>query len=493
MPSIFARRAIVAATLSLAATYVPCQAADSSGSGFQPEARVAAATRLDWQFACAGFGADAAKLPRDYDSTKQQYQLYVPAKYTKEKAWPLVVFISPGDDPGGWKQWQKICEDNGYFFCAAYRAGNNCPVGQRTRITLDAFDDVRQHYRIDPDQTYLTGFSGGGRMACSIGFALPEYFGGVIPICGTNPIAQHSYLYHRILDRLSVAFVTGENDFNRKENEEYMYPWFTELGIRSKLWVAPKLGHGIPSDKSLSEAVEWIADDLKRRQQDAKDHPQLVVKADEAPTPAELAGKLLEAGEAELKSPEHTWRGVVLLQGVKLRADKSEAATKASKLLEDVQSDEKKLKLIEEQGAPEDRLWLTAQAKALQRMGNQARAIRAWKQVVEKYPDSKEGKQAADEIARLEKELANRAFLGVACEQGNTIVTDVIPKSPAEKAGIKPGDKLVSLDDTKLTTLKEVSEAVAKHKAGDKVSIELERDGKKMMVTVELGMVPQDK
>jgi len=63
------------------------------------------------------------------------------------------------------------------------------PAGQRTRIVLDMLDDVRRHQRIDADQTYITGFSGGGRMACAIGFALPEYFGGVAPVCGTNPIS----------------------------------------------------------------------------------------------------------------------------------------------------------------------------------------------------------------------------------------------------------------------------------------------------------------
>src|ERR1051326_3254521 len=424
MPSITVRGA--AAVLALLLFHQVALSADSSATGFLPEVRVGAPTRLDWQFACASFGADEATLPRDYDSTKQHYQLYVPPKYAKEKAWPMIVFISPGDDPGGgWKSWQKICEDSGYFFCAAYGAGNNTRAGVRTRIILDAFDDVRRHHRIDPDQTYLTGFSGGGRMSCSIGFALPEYFGGVIPICGTNPITQHSYLYHRMLDRQSVAFVTGENDFNRKENEEYMYPWFQELGIRSKLWVSPKLGHGIPTDKTLSEAIDWIADDLKRRQQDAKDHPTLNVQPDEALSKAELAGRLLESAKLELKAPERTWRGVVLLQGITLRCDKADTF-EARKLLQEITNDEKKLKLVDEQGGPEDRLWSFAQAKAFQRFGDRARALQAWQQLAENYPTTKEGKQALDEIQRLKKELAVQPYFGVAFDEETAIVAQVV-------------------------------------------------------------------
>ncbi len=187
---------------------------------------VSAPTRLDWEFAVGGFGKGAAKLPAGYDSTKQRYQLYVPKNYKKEKPAALILFISPGDQPGAFKNWQQICETHGVFFASPFGAGNNTAAGLRTRIILDVLDDVRRQYSIDPDQTYITGFSGGGRMACAIGFALPEYFGGVIPLCGTNPITGPGYLRHRIADRLSVAFVTGEKDFNRKENEAYMAPWF---------------------------------------------------------------------------------------------------------------------------------------------------------------------------------------------------------------------------------------------------------------------------
>src|SRR5262249_2679356 len=150
-------------------------------------------------------------------------------------------------------------------------------------------DDVRRHYQIDPDRTYLTGFSGGGRMACTIAFALPEYFGGVIPVCGTNPLHSLAYLRHRVQDRLSVAFVTGATDFNRKETEEYMAPLFKDLGIRSKLWVVPMMGHAVPGPDVLAEVHTWLADDLQRRSQDTKGRPGLAASPNEVPNPAKLA------------------------------------------------------------------------------------------------------------------------------------------------------------------------------------------------------------
>src|SRR5207253_8626226 len=118
--------------------------ATAADTRFQAEVKVQKPTRLDWQFAASGFGADAAKLPSDYLSYQQRYQLFVPEDYADKKAWPLLVFVSPGDDPLGWRMWQKVCQEHSILFCAAYGAGNNQPAGVRVRIVLDMLDDVRR-------------------------------------------------------------------------------------------------------------------------------------------------------------------------------------------------------------------------------------------------------------------------------------------------------------------------------------------------------------
>jgi predicted esterase len=459
-------------------------------TGFQAEVKVETPTRLDWQFAATAFGPDAAKLPAGYDSRRQRYQLFVPKDYNPGKLWPLVVFISPGDDPLGWRYWQKPCEEAGALFCAAYGAGNNCPVGPRMRLVLDVLDDVRRHYRIDPDQTYLTGFSGGGRMACSIAFALPEYFGGVAPLCGTNPLSRHDYLRHRVQDRLSVAFVTGATDFNRKENEEFMAPLFHDLGIRSRLWVVPKLGHGIPGPDVLAEVLKWLADDLPRRRADAKARPGLAASPDEVLTPLRQAARVLEAVEADLKTPERTWRGVTLLRGVVERWGNSDSAEKARKLLEEIQADPKRAALVAEQGGKDERLTLAAQARALERFGDLRRALQAWEALARHHADTDEGKQAAGEAQRVRAVLAATPYLGIAFTGSGLRVGQVAPDGPAQRAGIRSGDLLIKLGDREVTSLAELRKALEAHKPGDKVVLEIERGGKPMALTVKLGATP---
>jgi predicted esterase len=365
------------------------------------EKSVAASTRLDWAFAVQGFGKDAVKLPASFDSTKQHYQVFVPKDYKKDKAWPLVLFISPGDQPSGWSAWRKVCETEGVLFASPFAAGNNVAAGQRVRIVLDVLDDVRRNYHIDPEQTYLSGFSGGGRMACAIGFALPEYFGGIVPICGTNPPPGQAYLRHRVEERLAVALVTGERDFNRKENEIYMAPWLADLGIVSKLWIVPKMGHEIPAAAVIEEAHAWLKADLSRRRKVTETWPKLAVKSNEAPAAAERAKRWLDQAATDLRDEKRVWRGVALLQGVTQRFPKTEAGQKSAANLKTILNDEKLLNIVGAQGAEDEQKSLTAQAKALERFGNIPQAIQAWQILVQNYADTPVGKAAEEQIRRL--------------------------------------------------------------------------------------------
>lgn len=367
---------------------------------------VSAPTRIDWAFAVRGFGKDAAQLPEKFSSTAQKYQLFVPKSDSKGDAKtprPLVLFISPSNQPAGWAAWKDVCEKEGVFFVSPYGAGNDTPAGVRTRIVLDALDDVRKKHAIDPDQTYISGFSGGGRMACAIGYSLPEYFAGVVPVCGTNPITDPTYLRHRLEDRISVAFVTGETDFNRKENEVYMAPWFEELGIRSKLWVVPKLGHGIPGPAVMTEIYGWLKTDLARRRADAKKQPLLSITSDDAPDAAATAKRLATAGAEDLKDKSRTWRGVALLQGAIARSPGSADAKTAAATLKGLLTSEAIAGLIEEQGGKDEQKSVSAQAKALERFGDFARAAQAWSILARNYEGTPIGDAAAEQVKRLQK------------------------------------------------------------------------------------------
>lgn len=66
-------------------------------------------------------------------------------------------------------------------------------------------------------------------------------------------------------------------------------------------------------------------------------------------------------------------------------------------------------------------------------------------------------------------------------------VSNVTQFSAAEKAGIKIGDVITSIDGTQVKTIDELNEVKNKHKIGDTVTLKVFRDGKNIDIQVKLG------
>ena len=66
----------------------------------------------------------------------------------------------------------------------------------------------------------------------------------------------------------------------------------------------------------------------------------------------------------------------------------------------------------------------------------------------------------------------------------------VQPGSPADKAGIKPGDVIVDIDKAAVTGSKSVQRTVLGKQIGQKVSIGIWRDGKSQSVAANLAELP---
>jgi serine protease Do len=83
----------------------------------------------------------------------------------------------------------------------------------------------------------------------------------------------------------------------------------------------------------------------------------------------------------------------------------------------------------------------------------------------------------------------NRAMLGVVTEEveGGVKVTELTDESAAKKAGIKEGDIITKIGDTKIEDPDQLSETVRKHKPGEKVAVTVLRDKKEQKITTELG------
>lgn len=74
-------------------------------------------------------------------------------------------------------------------------------------------------------------------------------------------------------------------------------------------------------------------------------------------------------------------------------------------------------------------------------------------------------------------------------DQGAYVI-EVLPDSPAADAGIKQKDVVVSFDGERIDSMDELVVAIREHKVGERVAMEIVREGKRLDVTVTLGDKP---
>lgn len=386
-------------------------------AGHQPEVKVSAATRLDWTFALANQSLatpPAGWLP-DYESTAQTYEVYVPRGLKGGKPAGLIVFISPGNRGMGLDSFRKVCDEKKLIFASPHNVGNDTPFRKRVRIVLDVLDELRRQHAVDAERTYIGGFSGGGRVACAIGFALPEYFGGVLPVCAAGDLREESWLRRRVIDRLSVAHLTGDGDFNRGEVERFRGSMLAGVGVRSKVWVAPKTGHAVPPPAVIEKTVSWLESGVDARRKLAKDYPAASIPSDAEPSRERSAGLLLAEGKARLKEKGTLYSGLMQMQGVLNRWPDLPHAEEAKTIL--LKYETAADRSWEKDDIDEQRLFLVARAKGLsdyatgpladqyraQRADMLAAAIELWNQVLADGQDPDAVAEANKRLPELKK------------------------------------------------------------------------------------------
>ena len=88
-------------------------------------------------------------------------------------------------------------------------------------------------------------------------------------------------------------------------------------------------------------------------------------------------------------------------------------------------------------------------------------------------------------------------------DDGKIVVVEPIKGSPAEKAGLKPDDVILKINDYKVKDnvdeegLQEAVKEIVKHKPGEKIKIGIKRGDKDMTIEVVVGkrsdIFPKDK
>ena len=87
---------------------------------------------------------------------------------------------------------------------------------------------------------------------------------------------------------------------------------------------------------------------------------------------------------------------------------------------------------------------------------------------------------------RLGAQSQKRALLGIRMSKDEAKVEEVIANSAAKEAGVRPGDVVVSLDNSRINGAQDLVEAIADKKPGNKITLKVLRNNRTITLTARL-------
>jgi Do/DeqQ family serine protease len=99
------------------------------------------------------------------------------------------------------------------------------------------------------------------------------------------------------------------------------------------------------------------------------------------------------------------------------------------------------------------------------------------------------GIRMASLTPEIKTQLKNQQNFVLDKEKG-VIVVEVMPNSPAAKAGIRAGDVITTLNGEAITTADQIQKAVETVKVGDRLPLQVSRQGQDLNLDVAVGVLP---
>jgi dienelactone hydrolase len=209
-----------------------------------------------------------------YDVRKEKFKLIVPKSYAPSAKWGLFVYVNAGDDPGIPAEYEPVLEKHKLIAVAAYKSGNGRNIFDRFRMAIDAAVNLQARFSVDPKRVYVSGFSGGGRVASMLSIAYADLFTGGIPFCGVNFYLDIPSEGDRMWPRDFIpvdeavaiakatgrfALVTGEKDMNLKNTRAVFEHGYKAEGFKhATVLEVPGMSHATPPAEWFDKGLNFL-------------------------------------------------------------------------------------------------------------------------------------------------------------------------------------------------------------------------------------------
>jgi len=191
-----------------------------------------------------------------------EWELYVPANYDPDSPAGLMVYVSPMDSGAIPARWKSVMDANNLIWIGANSSGNRVRVARRVSYALFAPAVAAGDYEIDESRVYVSGFSGGGRVASMVAPEYSRIFRGAIYICGVDFWGNRKPDQIEEVRANRYVFVTGRKDFNRDETRN-VHRKYRKAGLNNLLLMDIRgMDHTIPSAEKFAEAIAFLDNEV---------------------------------------------------------------------------------------------------------------------------------------------------------------------------------------------------------------------------------------
>lgn len=187
-----------------------------------------------------------------------EWSVYVPRNYNPNKPTGVLVFIHPSDTGEMPTDWAQVLEQHNLIWIAARRSGNK--INSRLRVTYAIVGPmiINRQYNVDPSRVYVSGFSGGGRIASLVATNYANIFKGAIFNSGVNFWGKEKPDLFKAMQNNRYIFITGTKDFNLRDTKS-VYKKYLKSGISNiKLINILGMGHRNPNAKNFNKAIVFL-------------------------------------------------------------------------------------------------------------------------------------------------------------------------------------------------------------------------------------------
>lgn len=193
------------------------------------------------------------------------WEVYVPGNYDPGNPAGVLVFINSRNSGKIEPEWKEVMENSNLIWIGANESGNEVEVPQRVAYALLAPRLIINSYAVDPERIYLSGFSGGSRVASMVATEYNRLFKGAIYNSGANFWGDAALSRYQEMNPNHYIFITGTEDFNLEDTRE-VHAAYLQAGIKnSKLMVVPAMAHKRPAAADLEMAIHYLDSRLSSR------------------------------------------------------------------------------------------------------------------------------------------------------------------------------------------------------------------------------------